>query len=186
MDIGEFSHAVSLGLGRAVLHVNEYLPAGYKDVILGACLHAKAYDRQIEESRAEYMLDIVRRTGDPSFYKNKVIEALCDEADEWDALQRFQMARLIAQEGDRRARHAMEAAFERKIGSSREDEFAEEFTRLDGIPGLLFAVGRIGRRLVVDRQRRVNDYLISTAEDTCEKESVCNALTERAKTDENI
>src|SRR5437016_14115856 len=109
MTIKEFSRAVSFGLGRAVLHVDEYLPSPYVDIILEACLHAKAYDRQIEESRAEYMLAIVRRTGDPSFYKNKVIEALCDEADEWDALQRFQMARLLAQDGDRRARHAMEA-----------------------------------------------------------------------------
>src|SRR5260370_639379 len=107
MDIKEFSRAVSLGLGRAVLYVDEYLPSPYVDIILKACLHAKAYDRQIEQSRAEYMLDIVRRTGDPSFYKNKVIEALYDEADEWDALQRFQMARLLAQEGDRRAMSSM-------------------------------------------------------------------------------
>jgi len=70
MDIREFSHAVSLGLGRAVLHVHEYLPSPYVDIILDACLHVKAHDPQIEGRRAEYMLDIVRRTGDPSFYKN--------------------------------------------------------------------------------------------------------------------
>lgn len=166
--------------------MHENLPGSYVDIILDACLHAKAHDRQIEGSRAEYMLDIVRRTGDPSFYKNRVVDALSAEADEWDALQRFQMATLLAQEGDQRARHAIEVAFERQIGSSMEDAFAEEFIRLDGIAGLLFAAGRIGSRLIVDRERWADDYLLSTAEDTYGREPVWDALRDLAKTDENI
>lgn len=186
MDIKEFNHAVSLGLGRAVLNVDKHLPSPYADIILEACLHSRARDPQVEGSRAEYMLNIVRRTGNPSFYTDKVVEALSEDAGERDALQRFQMARLLAQEGDRRARQAMESAFDRQLGSPMEDVFAEEFITLDGIQGLLFVLGRIGGRLSVERERWADDYLLSTAEDSWGKEPVWSALTERAGTDENV
>ncbi len=186
MDIQGFRHAVSLGLGRAVLQVPKHRGAEFAEVILDACLHTKARDAQVEGSRAQYMLDIVRRTDDPSFYSSKVLDALTDEADEWDALQRFQIARLLAQEGNDRARQAMAEAFERQIGSSMQDCYAEEFINLDGIPGLLFAVGRIGRGLKADPERWADDCLISMAGDTWGQESVWNATEERAKTDVNV
>jgi len=186
MDIRGFHHAVSLGLGRAVLQVPKQLGSEFADVILDACLRTKARDAQVEGSRAQYMLDIVRRTDNPSFYTDKVLDALSDEVDEWDALQRFQIASLLAQEGNDHARLAMPNAFERRIGSSMQDCFAGEFIILDGIPGLLFAMGRIGRGLKADPERWVDDYLISMAADTWGQESVWNAIEERAKTDVNV
>ncbi len=140
MDIKGFRHAVSLGLGRAVLQMPEHPGNLFNDTVLDSCLRSKARDPQVEGSRARYLLDIVRRTGDPSFYTCKVLDALSEEADPWDELQRFQMARLLAEEGNHHARQVMVDAFERQIGSSMQDLFAEEFIILDRIPGLLFAL----------------------------------------------
>lgn len=182
MDVQEFRHAISLGLGRAILHVREPLTKPFSDAVLEACLHNKARDPQVEGSRAEYMLDIVRRTGDPAFYTCTILDEICSDADTWDALHRFQLARLLAQEGDPRARAAMAAAFERNIGLSMQDAFAEEFINLDGIAGLLFAIERIGCGLASGRERWVDDYLVSTAEATFGK-AAWDAAMERAKTD---
>jgi hypothetical protein len=186
MDIQGFRHAVSLGLGRAALQVPKRLGTEFAEVILDACLHTKARDAQVEGSRAQYMLDIVQRTGDPSLYTRKVLDALSDEADEWDALQRFEMARLLAQDGNNHARQAMTEAFERQIGSSMQDAFAEEFIALDGIPGLLFAAGRIGAGFRADSNRWADDSLLAAAEELFGQESVWNATVERAKTDGNV
>lgn len=108
------------------------------------------------------------------------------QADTWDALQRFQIARLLAQEGDSLARHAMTGAFERNVGSSMQDMFAEEFIILDGIPGLLFAMGRIGCGLGAGSHRWVDDYLLSTAENAFGKQPVGNAVMARARTNRNV
>ncbi|MGO8733931.1 MAG: hypothetical protein ACLQVM_14235 [Terriglobia bacterium] len=162
-------------------------PGGpFAEVILDACLHSKARDAQVEGSRAQYMFDIVQRTANPSFYIRKVLDALSDEADEWDALQRFGMARLLAQDGNNHARQAMTEAFERQIGSPIQDAFAEEFIALDGIPGLLFAAGRIGRGLRADSSRWEDDSLLAAAEELFGQEAVWNSITERGKTDADV
>lgn len=186
MEVEGFRHAVSLGLGRAVLHVSEQGGRSFVEVILDACLHTKARDPQVEGSRAQYMLDIVRRASDPSFYTRRILDALSEEADGWDALQRFQIASLLAQMGNDQARQRMIEAFERQSGSSMQDAFAEEFISLDGVPGLLFAVERIGRGLRADSERWVDDYLLSLAQDSFGAEAVSNSITERAKTDANV
>lgn len=186
MDIEEYRHAISLGLGRAVLQIPKHLGSPFADAILDACLRTKARDAQVEGSRAQYMLDIVQRTGDPSFYTRKVLDALSEVPDGWDGLQQFEMARLLAQDGNNHARQAMTDAFERQIGSSMQDAFAEEFIALDGIPGLLFAAGRIGRGLRVDSSRWEDDSLLAAAEELFGQEAVWNSITERAKTDGDV
>jgi hypothetical protein len=186
MDTKGFCHAVSLGLGRAVLQMPEHLETLFHDAVLDSCLRSKARDPQVEGSRAQYLLDIVRRSGEPSFYTRKVLDALSEEADPWDELQRFQIARVIAKEGDHHARQAMVDAFERQIGSSMQNLFAEEFIILDRIHGLLFALERIGYGLRYDRTAWVDDTLLATASESLGQESVWNAVTERAKTDRNV
>jgi hypothetical protein len=169
-----------------VVHVQGPLSSPFADVVLEACLQNKARDPQVEGSRAPYMLEIVRRTGDPSVYTDKVLDAISCEANSWDSLQRFQIARLVAQEGDPHARQAMSEAFEHNLGGAMEDAFAEEFICLDGLPGLLFAISQIGIGLTKGGDRWVDDSLLSTAEDTFGPQTVRDAVRERAKTDGNV
>jgi hypothetical protein len=56
METREFKNAIALGLGRAVLHLLDRDVHPFREVILDACLHNKAYDPQVESSRAAYML----------------------------------------------------------------------------------------------------------------------------------
>src|SRR5437660_6676085 len=124
MDAGEFEKITNLGLGRAVLHLREHDSTPYREIILDACLHNKAYDPQIEGSRAEYVVDLMRSSGNLSFYAQEVIRSLTEEVNDWDTPHRFRIARLLAQSGDQFARQAMKAAFREK-GVTLSDVAAE-------------------------------------------------------------
>lgn len=175
-----------LGLGRAVLFVDGPLAPPFSEAVLEACLQNKARDPQIEDSREQYMLDIVRRTGNPSFYTDHILAVPAVDPDSWDVGQRLEMLRLLAQEGDSQARCAMIATFEATFGPSNGGSFASEFIELDGIAGLLFVMERIGAWLREDEERWVDDMLLSLAGGMFGTDAVSSAVSERARIDVNV
>jgi len=161
IDIKDFDRLVNLGLGRAVLRLLDQSAELYREGILDACLHNKAYDPQIEGSRADYMMDLIRNTGDLSLYADAVLVALAEEAGESDTWQRFRIARLLAQEGNQRARQAMRTSFD-ACPDAMLNTFAEEFIELDGIEGLLYVVNRRGAKLRQSAERWEDEYLVGS------------------------
>jgi hypothetical protein len=184
MEAREFKNAIALGLGRAVLHLLDRDVHPFREVILDACLHNKAYDPQVEGSRAAYMLEAMRASGEPAFYADAVIRSLVEEADGWDTSQRFQIAKLLAQDGNESARQAMRSAL--TVRSTFDGEVAEAFIELDGLAGLVLVVRRIGELLTQNPERWEDDYLLSVASDIYGKESVESTLNGAAETDPNI
>ena len=184
MDAKAFERTVRLGLGRAVLHLRERDSHPYREIILDACLHNKAHDPQIEGTRAEYAMDLLRSSGEPEFYATRIIRSLAEEASHWDEVHRFRIARLLAEAGDQSARQAMRSAFQVKH-TSRSD-MAAEFIELDGIDGLLFVVRQIGEQLNQDADQWEDDYLLSVASERCGQEAVDSALKDVAGVDRNI
>ncbi len=184
MDPAEFGRLVALGLGRAILHLRDHDARQFREVILDACLHNKAYDAQVCGSRAEYMLDIIRESGEPDFYLNSVIQSLADPAGGWDAEQRFRIARLSAQEGNQPARKAMYNAFP-SLGESS-NLAAIEFIELDGIDGLLFVAAEIGTRLAKETSEWEDESLLLEACQICGNAAVETALAAAARSDKRI
>jgi hypothetical protein len=184
MDNIEFQRAVALGLGRAVQYLADHDASPYREIILDACLHNKAYDPQVEGSRAEYMFDIISRCDDTAFYSDAVIRSLSDEEHDWDTPQRFELARLLAQVGASSAREAMYSAFRAK--ELHASDIAAPFIELDGIQGLLFVAGQIGEQLARNSNQWEDDSLLFMAGETCGRHVVDAALAEAAKSNENI
>ena len=184
MDTIEFQRALALGLGRAILHLADHDASPYREIILDACLHNRAYDPQVEGSRAEYMLEIIRRSGDAAFYTDAVIRSLSDEEHDWDTPQRFELARLLAQAGNSFAREAMYSAFRAKELSA--SDIAAQFIELDGIQGLLFVAGQIGEQLARNPSQWEDDSLLIVAGEICGRDVVDTAVSEASNTDENI
>jgi hypothetical protein len=184
MDSKEFEKLMALGLGRAVLQLLERPTGPFREVILDACLHNKAYDAQIEGSRAEYMMDLMRHTDQLTFYADAVLEGLKEEAGDRDTCQRFRIARLLAQEGNQRAREVMRDVFS-SSPESMLSSLAEEFIELDGIEGLLYVVDRRGQQLRQSAEKWEDDYLVSVAADKCGKEITEVALKVAAETSRN-
>jgi hypothetical protein len=186
LEIHEFRHALKLGLGRAVLFVDGPLAAQYSDALLEACLHTKVYDPQIEGPRGRYLLDVVNRTGNPSFYTDRILEGLEEGADHWDAVQFFGLARLLVQEGNSRARGAMITSFEANVASTSVDDYVAEFIHLDGVEGLLFALERIGASLRGVEKPWASDSLRRQAGEILGEDAVTLAIAERAQTSANV
>ncbi len=184
MDTIEFQRVLALGLGRAVLHLADHDSSSYREIILDACLHNRAYDPQVEGSRATYMLDIIRGSRDASFYIDAVIRSLSDEAHDWDTPQRFELARQLAQDGNSLAREAMYSAFRAKELSA--SDVAVQFVELDGIQGLLFVAGQIGEQLARNPSQWEDDSLLFVAGEICGRDVVDAAISEASNTDENI
>ena len=184
MEAREFKNAIALGLGRAVLHLLDRDVHPFREVILDACLHNRAYDPQVEGSRAAYMVEAMRASGEPAFYADAVIRSLAEEADDWDTSQRFQIAKLLAQDGNESARQAMRSAL--SVRTTFDGEVAEAFIELDGLAGLVLVVRRIGELLAQNPERWEDDYLLLIAGDIYGKEAVESTLNSAAETDPNI
>lgn len=180
----EFQRALTLGLGRAVLQLTNHDAHTYREAILDACLHNKAYDPQVEGSRARYMMDIILRTGDAPFYEDAVIRSLWEGDQGWDANQRFGIARLLAQGGNASAREAMYSAF--RANDLSAIDIAAEFIELDGLNGLIFVVGQIGGRLLKNPDQWEDPGLRWVAGEICGKRTVEAALVDASAKDTKV
>ncbi len=179
MEVQEFKRILDIGLGRAILHLQQHDAAPYRDVILHACLHNTAYDAQVEGSRAEYMMDVIERTGDKEFFRIRILDALANLPDEskllWDGTQLFDFARLFVEQGDQDARQVMY----KKFAANVETESwlgAHELIELDGIQGFLFIAEKLGERALSDPEFVDGDYLLRVVEEDFPHEEVKTAL----------
>src|SRR5260370_20648316 len=109
----QFAGWVAKGLGRAVLYLKTHDSKACRQALLHACTHNLIYDRQCEESRAPYLLELIELSGDTEFYRNGILAALKSEDDELDLGQLFEISATFAAKGDNEIKQSMYAAFER-------------------------------------------------------------------------
>jgi hypothetical protein len=69
----DFEKWLRQGLGRAAAYIRNESPARYRDALLHACTHNLCYDRQCEETRGQYLADLVQLTGDKKFFRDGVL-----------------------------------------------------------------------------------------------------------------
>jgi hypothetical protein len=187
VEAHEFRRILGIGLGRAILFLQQHDASPYRDAILQACLHSTAYDPQVEGSRAAYMFDIISLTGEEPFYREQILAALShsEPSDSWDENQLFHFARLFAQGGDAQARQVMYDKFTRNAAAGYTTG-ATDVIELDGIDGLLFVADRLGERLLADEDTWEADYLLGVAKEHSGEEQTTLALNQAAATNPRI
>ena len=147
----QFAHALAAGLGRARLHVDRCGAAGMEDLILEACLHNRAYDRQCEGDRSDWLDQLVVAAG----LEQQVLAALADslshsvEGEWWDTELQCRLARCLAARGHGAARDMLHAAY-RLSPDPAESIGGREIVELDGAAGLLFVAGVLGEALAAN------------------------------------
>ncbi len=99
MNENEFQRLIHCRSGRAILYAIEHDVSAFRDMILDACLHCYAVDVQAEGTRADYMLNLVKLLPDKDFYCDRVIAALPSGGDDWNTVQRFRFAEIMASTG---------------------------------------------------------------------------------------
>ncbi|MHB9038436.1 MAG: hypothetical protein ACYC64_17430 [Armatimonadota bacterium] len=176
---------LSAGMGRPVLYLMQQDLAHYRDLIVDNCIHKRGYDRQLEPSRADYLLPLIRKSGEEDYYRQMILETLLEVEDGFDADQLSDFALIFAKSGDAEARMAL---YERFQQPDMNGEFngAAQLVELDGIEGLLFVLDRIGSDAQLLEYYVDDTYLIRVAEERCGVEEVRSALEVAAKDNPNI
>jgi hypothetical protein len=161
LEIQEFERIVRIGLGRAIIVLQENDPRRFREAVLHACLHDLRYDHQAEGSRGQYVFDLLQLSDDPAHFRSEVLAALLQMPTEncHDLMQLFELARRFAVEGDSGARAAMYqrfAALATDLASfdyGLLDHAAENIVLLDGIEGFLFVAGKLGQDALADADK---------------------------------
>lgn len=154
--VAQFAHAVELGLGRAVLALQDGDSAPYRDALLRACLHDFTFDGQVESrEQPQYVFELVHLASDVAWYRARILAGLGTTADLDDLAYLFELARLFAEEGNGEARAAMYAQFAGRAAAAAADlgapeTGADQIVRLDGVRGLIFVAEHVGGRLGTD------------------------------------
>jgi hypothetical protein len=136
-----FAEWLQKGLGRPAVYLKTQDAHALREALLHACTHNLAYDRQCEDSRAAYLLDLIELSGDTEFYHNGILQVLKSKNDEQDQGQIFELSTSFAEKGDSEIKQSMYAAFER---NGFELTPADELVRLDGLGGLRFVARSFG------------------------------------------
>ncbi|MBL8242527.1 MAG: HEAT repeat domain-containing protein [Bryobacterales bacterium] len=113
----------------------------YRHVILDMCLHNRAVDYFFEGTHASYLHKLLGRLTDRDFYTDHILASLADAGDDQDAVHRFFLARLLAQDGNPRARGLMYQYF--CPGKAYGETIAMDFVEMDGLEGLRFVASKI-------------------------------------------
>ncbi|HUO10203.1 MAG TPA: hypothetical protein VM008_17990 [Phycisphaerae bacterium] len=159
MTSEEFRKAINQGLGRAVLHIRSHSWEPYAEAIENVCLHNTAYDPQCEGSRADYVYEIVRLTGEPERFAKIVAEGLLNAREYSEVEHLFDMAALFAKEGYGGAREAMLKKF--GWDEERKDFLGgEQIVNVDGEKGLLLVAEQIGMWMEGHPEYWVDDSLL--------------------------
>ena len=185
MDRTEFERVLRLGLGRAVLQLEEHDAAPYRDLILHACLRNLAYDPQREGDRATYMFDVIKATNDRAFYRARILQALRNRPEDWDAAHLCALARLFAQGGDQEARQALYDHVAARIATTdwagRDDIIA-----LDGLAGFCYVATLLGEQALTKPDFTDDDFLLSLVEERYGQEMAERELSQVAAANRHI
>ena len=174
MDKDQFRRLLQTGHGRPILYARDHDVQDFRNLILDACLHCRAYDPQMEGTRAFYMLNLLDLLPDKEFYYDEVLTALPGSGDDWDAAQRFHFAGCLALDGDERAKRMMYESY--NPGPDKGEAIAIEFLQMDGIKGLLFASEKIGALLTTTTEKVDLGWLLSVARETFGEQETQDAL----------
>ena len=174
MDEAQFRHLLQIGHGRAILYSRDHDVRALRNLILEACLYCRAYDPQMEGTRASYMLDLLELTPDNGFYCDEVLKALPDGGDDWDTAQRFHFAASLALDGDGRAKQMMYESY--NPGPRKGEAIGIDFLQMDGIKGLLFEAEKIGALLMTSTEKVDLGWLLSVARETFGEQETQDAL----------
>lgn len=140
MSLVEFERALKRGLGRVIPYLQTHESTPYQEIILKYCLYNSTYDRQIENRRSTYYMEIIQLTGQKEFYRAQLLAhfAKLDESfDHYDIQQAFDMVSELAFEDDVEAIEVIHAKY-RQMPALGRYRAASVIVELDGLDGLVY------------------------------------------------
>ena len=115
----------------------------YRDAILHFCLDQALYDPQCEPEREQYAHDLITASGEPTWYRERILAALRELDDELEINRALGLAVLFARAGHAEARQVVYAAAA-ELCADGFNLGAYALIKLDGWDGFVWAAARLG------------------------------------------
>lgn len=91
----QFSNSLQKGLGKAFNYLIQNNSEEFRCDLLNACLHNLVSDPQCEQSRAEWLFELINLTNDLEYYRQNILQALPNTTDYWDIQQLYDLAAYL-------------------------------------------------------------------------------------------
>jgi hypothetical protein len=124
--------------------------------LLEACLQDQRFDSQVEDSRGDWLWQIMQAVGATERFRVPILHALHDLSDDGSAHQLCELARRYAETGDEAFRARLYEIVEKRPVSQSPWLGEEAVLGLDGEEGFLFAA-RVRGRLLAGREWEWDD-----------------------------
>ena len=182
-----FRNSIRNGTGEAIVLLKKNPSIDFDEYILDACTHNLAYDPQCEGSRADYLFEIL------SFAKNR--EKIIDEIlmnlsssnkEYWDVHLLFDLALLLAKEGNGLARKVIYKRYANNLSEDFECIDTDVLVKLDGLNGLEFVADIQGKQLDKDSNFWIDEWLLDICKEYFPKTSPKNYLIEKSHNNKYI
>ncbi len=150
LSVEQFRTAATIGLGRAILHLQQTGDIPDKDLLLHLMLHSTAYDSQIEGGRDWYAFQLVQASGQAPSYIQEFWEALKDfpPSDDADEYQRMGIIGYLAEAGEAETDKQL---FDRTAANIAVGSRA-------GVQEVIERNGVSGAEFVIDRYQEIGDW----------------------------
>lgn len=184
----EFRRVLRTGHGRAQQHVLRHGLGHGSAALVDACLFSKVFDPQTHGSRGSWIVKMFQAAG----LVDEVILALEEastnavETDFWDAEHRCAVLKAIAQDSLHDRARTLLYQMVSRVPDSSDIIGLEHVVTLDGLDGLLFVAGLLGKWAAEDKGYRVDDAPIALVADFMDREQALSALSAAAKSDDDI
>lgn len=143
-----FKSSIRRGTGEAHLIMQSNPIVDFSADIIKASLTNYAYDGQSEGSRALYVSELIALSNKQDKIRNAILNGLASEQkDTWALVQLFDLATILAKQGDTEAKEAIYKRFFKKIINGSDWCGDASIIELDGLEGLKYIATTIGESL---------------------------------------
>ena len=166
--------ALQKGLGRAMRWA---MSRGLEDEpLLAACLRDQRYDTQLEETRVNWLWEMVRAVDAVDRFRVPILHALYELSDDRSANQLCELARRYAEAGDEAFRNRLYEIVQQKPVADGNCVGEEEIICLDGEKAFLFAARIRGKQLAGREWEWDDGMLVNSAIERCGEKRVADVL----------
>ncbi len=152
-----FKSSIRCGTGEAYLLIQKNPETDFSDEIIQAAVRNFAYDPQSEGDRAFYITGLMELSGRKEKISQAVLKALLQENENyWDLDQLFDIAAILAKQGDDKAKEAIYKRYGHDTDRCGDDAIVE----IDGITGLKYIAEIRGKMFSEDKDKWDNSFFV--------------------------
>lgn len=158
----QFQYALHAGHGSAQLYVKEHGIEEVADIVLDACLKDRSYDKQAEESREKWLVDLFFNTAHYPTFVQRIIAAFqkATDPEDYDMSQLYFLLCELAKRGDEEVLLFVKIWVDEQLKQHNlKNGYASEWLTVSGLDYLPAIAENLGSQIITE-----HGWWISTLE----------------------